>query len=42
LHELYLHPDDGLVIWLSHLARRWGLPDAPLRFRDVVGRGCPD
>jgi hypothetical protein len=42
LHELYLHPHDGLVVWLSHLARRWSLPDAPLRFRDVVGRGRPD
>ena len=42
LHELYLHPADGLVVWLSHLARRWDLPAAPLRFGDVVGLGRPD
>ncbi len=42
LHELYLHPEDGLVVWLEHLARRWGLAHDPLRFVDVVGRGRPD
>jgi len=42
LHELYLDPDDGLVVWLEHLARRWSLPRDPLRLSDVVGRGRPD
>jgi len=41
LHELYLDPDDGLVVWLEHLARCWGLPRRPLRLTDVVGRGRP-
>ena len=41
LHELYLHPENGLVVWLEHLARRWGLPRDPLRFVDIVGRGRP-
>ena len=42
LHELYLDPDEGLVVWLEHLARRWSLPRHPLRLADVVGRGRPD
>jgi hypothetical protein len=42
LHELYLDPDEGLVVWLEHLARRWGLPRHPLRLADVVGRGRVD
>lgn len=42
LHELYLDPDDGLVVWLEHLARCWELPRHPLRLTDVVGRGRPD
>jgi hypothetical protein len=41
LHELYLHPDDGLVVWLAHLADRFSLPADGLRFRDLVGRGRP-
>jgi hypothetical protein len=41
LHELYLHPDDGLVVWLAHLADRFSLPGDGLRFRDLVGRGRP-
>lgn len=41
LHELYLHPEDGLVVWLRHLAGRFGLSTSPLRLRDVVGLGRP-
>ncbi len=41
LHELYLDPEDGLVVWLEHLARRWDLARHPLRLTDVVGRGRP-
>lgn len=39
LHELYLHPEEGLVVWLHHLADRRGLGREPLRFSDVVGLG---
>ena len=39
LHELYLHPRDGLVVWLHHLATQRGLGRDPLRFSDVVGLG---
>lgn len=41
LHELYLHPEEGLVVWMEHLSRRCGLPTGPLRFRDMVGHGRP-
>lgn len=39
LHELYFHPQTGLIVWLHHLAQQLGLPRDPLRFRDVVGSG---
>ncbi|MCA9115698.1 MAG: hypothetical protein KDA79_11485 [Planctomycetaceae bacterium] len=39
LHELYLHPKHGLVVWMHHLAATLGLNDSPIRLRDLVGRG---
>jgi len=39
LHELYLHPEEGLVVWLVHVADRLGMRGGPIRFRDVVGQG---
>jgi len=39
LHELYLHPETGLVVWMHHLAGELGLPTNPLRFHDVIGIG---
>jgi hypothetical protein len=39
LHELCFHPKRGLIVWLSHIAGRLGLPRNPLRFRDLVGLG---
>ncbi|MFN0053054.1 MAG: hypothetical protein ACKV0T_12785 [Planctomycetales bacterium] len=39
LHELYFHPDRGLIPWLHHVARRLDLPTAPLRFRDIAAHG---
>ena len=41
LHELYLHPEDGLVVWLRHLAGRFGMSTSPIRLRDLVGLGRP-
>jgi hypothetical protein len=43
LHMLYFHPDEGLVVWLIHAARRLGLADADgrmIRFLDVAARGA--
>jgi hypothetical protein len=42
LHMLYFHPDDGLIVWLLHAARRLGLGDRrPIRLLDlaVIGAG---
>jgi hypothetical protein len=38
LHELYFHPDRGLVAWMHHVARTLGIEDRPVRFRDLVAR----
>jgi len=38
LHELYFHPQTGLIVWLHHLAEHLDLPRDPLRLRDVIGR----
>jgi hypothetical protein len=41
LHMLYFHPDDGLVVWLLHAARRLGLSDRrPVRLLDVAAIGA--
>ncbi|MDA0835665.1 MAG: hypothetical protein O3A29_20520 [Planctomycetota bacterium] len=37
LHELYFHPEDGLIAWMYDLAQRYGLSTTPLRFTDIVG-----
>ena len=39
LFELYFHPQTGFLIWMHDLAERLELPKAPIRFRDVIGRG---
>lgn len=39
LCELYFHPQTGLVVWMHHLAERLALDRAPIRLRDVIGRG---
>ena len=36
LHELYFHPQTGLIVWLFDAAHRLGLSREPLRFRDVA------
>ncbi|MEX0727749.1 MAG: hypothetical protein WD065_15840 [Planctomycetaceae bacterium] len=36
LHELYFHPQEGLIVWLFHLAQRLGLSTSPLRFKEAV------
>jgi len=38
LHELYFHPETGFVIWMHHLANVLSLSQAPIRFRDVIGK----
>ncbi len=38
LHELYFHPETGFVVWMHHLADVLSLPQAPIRFRDVIGQ----
>lgn len=35
LHELYLHPEHGLVVWMHHLAGVCGRNSTPVRFCDV-------
>jgi len=41
LHMLYFHPDDGLVVWLLHAARRLGLGDRkPIRLLDLAALGA--
>ncbi|MCH8828214.1 MAG: hypothetical protein IID45_01420 [Planctomycetes bacterium] len=39
LHELYFNPQHGFLVWIRHLADRFGLATSPLCFQDVVGRG---
>ena len=39
LHELYLHPEHGLVVWMHDLAARFGLSRRPIRLMDLVGKG---
>jgi hypothetical protein len=37
LHLLSFHPQAGLVAWMHHVARQWGLEkERPIRFRDLV------
>jgi hypothetical protein len=41
LHMLYFHPDDGLIVWLLHAARRLGLGDRrPIRLLDLAAIGA--
>jgi hypothetical protein len=41
LHVLYFHPDNGLIVWLLHAARRLGLGDRrPIRLLDVAAIGA--
>jgi hypothetical protein len=41
LHMLYFHPDEGLVTWMLHAARRLGLGDRdPIRLLDLAARGA--
>ena len=41
LHMLYFDPDDGLVVWLLHAARRLGLGDRkPIRLLDLAALGA--
>jgi dihydroorotate dehydrogenase len=40
LHQLYFHPDDGLIVWLLHAARRLGLSEGPVRLLDVAAAGA--
>ena len=37
LHELYFHPETGLLVWMHDIARRLGLSTSPLRFADLIG-----
>ena len=39
LHELYFHPETGLIVWMHHLAGALDLPAEAIRFLDVVGKG---
>lgn len=43
LHLLYFHPEDGLIAWLRHLGKLYGLErsDGGVAFSDVVGIGRP-
>ncbi len=38
LHELYFHPQQGLIVWLHHLAGVLRLPTKPIRLKDTVGK----
>lgn len=41
LHMLYFHPDNGLVVWLRHLAGQRGVgPDEVVCLRDLARRGA--
>lgn len=40
LHELYFHPQTGLIVWMHHLAKKFNLPREPLKLTDIVGRGA--
>jgi hypothetical protein len=43
LHMLYFHPDEGLVVWLIHAARRLGLDvgdGRPIRLLDLAALGA--
>jgi hypothetical protein len=41
LHMLYFHPEDGLVVWMLHAARRLGLGDrGPIRLVDLASLGA--
>lgn len=38
LHELYFHPQTGMIVWLHHLAKQLQ-PEIPfIRFSDFIGR----
>lgn len=39
LHELYFHPEQGLIVWMLHLADVLGLPRDFVQLADVIGRG---
>ncbi|TWU11905.1 Dihydroorotate dehydrogenase [Symmachiella macrocystis] len=39
LHELYFHPQQGLIVWILHLAGVLDLPRECVRLADVIGRG---
>ncbi len=38
LHELYFHPHTGLIVWMHDIAHRLGLPQNPIRLKDIIGR----
>lgn len=38
LHELYLHPQHGLIVWMHHIAGQLGILEQPIRFRDLIGK----
>jgi hypothetical protein len=41
LHQLYFHPESGLVVWLKHAAARLGVEDGGVsRLTDVAARGA--
>jgi hypothetical protein len=41
LHSLYFHPDEGLVAWMLHAARRLGLDQrTPIRLLDLAAQGA--
>ena len=38
IHELYFHPERGLIVGMHEIARRLGHANGPIRLRDIVGR----
>ena len=38
LHELYFHPDTGLIVWMHEIAGRLGLSKEPIRLKDLIGK----
>lgn len=38
LHELYFHPERGLIVWMHHLARAAGIADGVVGLREIVAR----
>jgi dihydroorotate dehydrogenase len=41
LHLLYFHPEEGLIVWALHAARRLGLGEpGPVRLLDLAARGA--